>query len=72
MLAMGGSNSADIAQEVHEKLLESEGAIDFDALLAYGVRLPSGNLLMGIYLDDYGVVALVPRHELIAARWGGE
>ena len=66
-MAVGGRNSADIAQEVHETVLRIAGAVDVATLLRYGVALPSGGLLVGIYLDDLGVVAIVPKDELRAS-----
>ncbi len=64
VIAMGGSNSADIAQLVHEHLLLNHGAIDLNELLTYGVPLPEGNVLVGIYLDDFLVSSA-----LFPARW---
>ena len=61
VIAMGGANSADIAQEVHEAILRAGDALDEDVLLVYGRPLPSGSLLLGIYLDDFGVVHIARR-----------
>ena len=64
VLAMGGSNSADIAQDVHQTLLLQEQAISWDDLMVYGLPMPASGLLVGIYLDDYGVMAILPKHAL--------
>ena len=64
VLAMGGSNSADIAQAVHQTVLLNEEAINWDDLMVYGLPMPNSGLLVGIYLDDYGVMAILPKHVL--------
>ena len=64
VLAMGGANSADIAQEVHEWLLKNENAFDVEHTLIYGAPLPSTGLMIGVYLDDFGVIAVVPRSQV--------
>ena len=33
----------------------------WDTLMAYGLPSPSGGMLTGIYLDNFGVVAILPR-----------
>ena len=56
VLAMGGRNSAAIAQEVHEEVLRRGEAVFESEVLRYGLALPSGDLFIGAYLNDLGVV----------------
>ena len=61
VIAMGGANSADIAQEVHECILRMEGALWESERLQYGYPLPCGAVMCGVYLDDFAVVRVLAR-----------
>ena len=52
VLGMGDKNGCDIAQAVHEGLLRRHGVLLPINTLQYGVHLPQGELLEGVYLDD--------------------
>lgn len=51
VFAMGDHNACDVAQAVHEGVLEHGGAL-MQEPLRYGRPLPPGRLLQGVYLDD--------------------
>ena len=61
---MGGKNSADIAQAVHEAVLKSYACTDPDNVLTYGLPLPVSNLLEGTYLDDHIVLHILDKCNL--------
>jgi hypothetical protein len=50
--AMGDLNSVDIAQRVHERILESEGGFPLEGRLVYGEPMPSTAMVHGVYVDD--------------------
>ena len=52
---MGGRTSAAVAQEVHEEVLRRGEAVFEHEALRSGLTLPSGDLLIGAYLDDLGI-----------------
>ena len=52
VLGMGDKNGCDIAQAVHESLLQRHGLLRSECTLQYGTHLPEGELLEGVYLDD--------------------
>ena len=59
VLGMGDTNACDIAQGMHEHLLQSVGLLSKETKLIYGQHVPRGPLLEGVYLDDLLVVAKV-------------
>ncbi len=56
MLGMGDTNGCDVAQAVHEHILENSGLLQPEHKLTYGNPVPQTNLLEGAYLDDLLVV----------------
>ena len=52
VLGMGDRNACDIAQAVHEALLQRAGLMEEDTQLVYGAAPPRGSIWEGIYLDD--------------------
>ena len=66
-LGMGGFNSPDICQELHENLLRSHGALEEANTIRHGRPLPRGSLMEGVYLDDHlciGHVARAQQHSV--------
>ena len=64
VIAMGGLNSVDIAQTVHESILSGHGCLDPDKTLRYGNELPTSNVFEGVYIDDRLVLAILPEAKL--------
>jgi hypothetical protein len=60
VLAMGGKSSPDIAQAMHETLLQRHGCLDPEHKLVYVLPLPTGNMMEGVYLDDHIALGIVP------------
>lgn len=56
VLGMGDINACDIAQGVHEFVLQSNGVLMDEHRLEYGKPLPESDLMEGAYLDDLLVV----------------
>ena len=56
VLGMGDTNGCDVAQAVHEHILENSGLLQPEHKLTYGNPVPQNNLLEGAYLDDLLVV----------------
>lgn len=52
VLGMGDTNACDIAQGVHEWVLENAGLLSPSTKMIYGQAVPQGDLLEGAYLDD--------------------
>ena len=52
VLGMGDRNACDIAQAVHQHVLQTGGLLAEDDTLVYGSPVPEGDLWEGIYLDD--------------------
>ena len=73
VLGMGDTNACDIAQGMHEFVLEQFGLLGSEYKLVYGQHVPQGNLLEGVYLDDLLVVhkvkevATIPLHSPFVA-----
>ena len=61
VVAMGDHNAVDVAQQVHESILEKGGCLLPTGKLTYGFALPAGDVLEGAYIDDRLVVGRVPR-----------
>ena len=59
VLAMGDHNACDIAQMAHERVLEQAHVVSPDKMLRHGKPLPSHGPLIGAYLDDLLVGAIV-------------
>lgn len=59
VLGMGDSNACDIAQAVHEYVLEQHGLLSPQSKMVYGRHLPDGPTLEGAYLDDLLVIGRV-------------
>ena len=57
VLGMGDRNGCAIAQATHEAILKSVGLLDPQMTLAYGKRVPAGDLWQGVYLDDLLIAA---------------
>ena len=53
---MGDTNACDIAQGVHEWVLEDAGLLSPSTKIIYGQAVPQGELLEGAYLDDFLVL----------------
>lgn len=56
VLGMGDTNACDIAQAVHEHILERAGLLGPDTRMVYGKNVPQGPLVDGAYLDDLLIV----------------
>ena len=56
VLGMGDINACDIAQGVHEFVLQSNGVLMDEHRLEYGRPLPESDLIEGAYLDDLLIV----------------
>lgn len=56
VLGMGDINACDIAQGVHEFVLQSNGVLLDERRLEYGKPLPESDLMEGAYLDDLLIV----------------
>ena len=56
VLGMGDINACDIAQGVHEFVLQSNGVLMDEHRLEYGKPLPESDLMEGVYLDDLLIV----------------
>ena len=56
VLGMGDTNGCDVAQAVHEHILEQHGLLQPEHKLTYGNPVPQSNLLEGAYLDDLLIV----------------
>ncbi|CAE7246419.1 unnamed protein product [Symbiodinium sp. CCMP2592] len=52
VLAMGDVNGCDIAQAVHESVLQRWGLLGADCTLVYGEPVPRGPSWQGVYIDD--------------------
>ena len=68
-LGMGGHNSVDIAQEVHEQLLRNVGLIVEEKVIRFGKPVPQTSIIEGVYIDDHIVVARLPL-ALLDEPWG--
>ena len=59
-LGMGDVNATDVAQETHLEILNDQNCVYHDGLLRYGRPFPSTSLLQGIYIDDGGIMKILP------------
>ena len=64
VLGMGGQNSPDLAQEVHEQILKDAGCLLESESLRLGMPFPLTSIREGAYYDDHLVSAVLPRAEL--------
>jgi hypothetical protein len=62
--AMGDLNAVDIAQTVHERILEKGGALPVGTVLRHGEPIPRGDLSVGVYVDDLVVIRKLLREDL--------
>ncbi len=60
VLAVGSSNSPDIAQAAHEYILQQDGCLHPSVTLRYRDPLPAGDTYEGVYLEDHMVVNVCP------------
>ena len=58
---MGDLNAVDIAQAVHEKVLENSGGLKEAHKLIYGTSAPANKLWEGLYIDDHICIAVLKR-----------
>ena len=63
-LAMGDLNSVDIAQTVHEQLLQKHGCLSDKHALRFGQPVPRSKVLEGVYVDDHVVIGIVPKEKV--------
>ena len=68
VLAMGGQNSMDLAQEIHEFILVDSGCLLPPECLRYRVPELVGDTWEGAYCDDHFVVQQVPSQSLTCLR----
>ena len=67
VLGMGSLNAPDIAQKVHETLLERGGCMRTSHVLRYDTPIPTGSdIWEGVYIDDHVVIARLPLSQLDA------
>jgi hypothetical protein len=64
VLGMGDTNAVDFGQTIHENLLRQAGALVEKDTLRYGLPMPEGDLLQGVYIDDFLVLAKVARADV--------
>jgi hypothetical protein len=64
VLSMGDTNAVDFGQTIHENLLRQAGALVEEDTLRYGLPMPEGDLLQGVYLNDFLVLAKVARADV--------
>ena len=58
---MGDHNAVDVAQKVHESVLDRGGALHHPGWLYYGGPIPRSKLLQGVYVDDHLILSIGPR-----------
>jgi len=74
--AMGGINSADVAEQTLLSILQTSGVAKTKQLLMYGFPLPNEKVMWGVYLDDVCNLAICPRalpfkpsdHDVVGAK----
>ena len=59
-LGMGDVNATDVAQPTHLEILDDHGCLHHEGLLRYGRPLPSCSLLHDVYIDDGGIMKILP------------
>ena len=62
---MGDVNATDVAQETHLEILNDQNCVYHDGLLRYGRPFPSTSLLQGIYIDDGGIMKILPLVDIL-------
>jgi len=68
VVAMGDLNAVDVAQAVHEQVLEDGGCLAPGTVLHYGEELPDSCLLEGVYIDDHLVIHVCLKSQLKATE----
>ena len=61
---MGDLNSVDIAQNIHECLLQASSCLQADHWMQLGKPLRGHHLFEGVYIDDHLVAAVVKRPDV--------
>jgi hypothetical protein len=56
---MGKPNAPDIATQVHLNVQKQVGNCSDSTRLEYGHPLPTGELMEGVYIDDYNAMEIV-------------
>ena len=58
---MGDLNAVDLAQGVHEQVLQDCGCMHPDDVIRYGYPSPESNAREGLYIEDHIIVQIVRR-----------
>ena len=64
VIPMGNANAVDIAQTVHERVLEALGCLEREETLRYAHVMPGEGMHEGCYVDDHFVLGKVHRKQV--------
>jgi hypothetical protein len=67
VLPMGDRNAVDYSQTAHVNVLRSAGLMRESEMLVYGRKVPTGDTLEGVMVDDHVVLQKVSRAETTAS-----
>ena len=63
-LGMGDVDATDVAHQTHFEILNGHGCLHHEGLLRYGRPLPTCSLLQGVYIDDGGIMKMLPFRDI--------